>query len=269
MKLQIFDVTHGFCAYLVADNGNVMLFDCGDNEKTNFRPSGYLPASGCQAVEILVITNYDHDHVSDLANLRKKLPIKRLLRNKSLTAAKLQEIKEEEGSLTSGLEAMVDMAATYVPTSDPPIEFQNIEYDVFYNDYPAFEDTNNLSLVFFLNYDGMCIVFTGDLEKAGWKTLLKNTSFCTCLRKVNIFIASHHGRESGYCEEVFNYCKPDIVIISDDEIKYDTQEVDYGKHAKGIPWNNSSVDKRYVLTTRTDGMITINKTIGSGYHITI
>ena len=129
-------------------------------------------------------------------------------------------------------------------------------------------DTNNLSLVVFVHYDGMGIVFPGDIEKAGWQQLLKNQGFRENLTGVNIFVASHHGRSNGYCEEVFIYCKPDIVIISDEEIRYDTQDVDYGKHAKGLPWNNTA-EKRYVLTTRSDGQITITKTIGSAYHISV
>ena len=59
MKIQIFDVQHGFCAYLVADNGNVMLFDCGHNDTTGFHPSKYLLGCGCTGIERFFITNYD------------------------------------------------------------------------------------------------------------------------------------------------------------------------------------------------------------------
>ncbi|MFA5793761.1 MAG: MBL fold metallo-hydrolase [Candidatus Brocadiia bacterium] len=268
MKIQVFDVLHGFCSYLIADNGNVMLFDCGHNEETGFRPSKYLSANGCSSIERFFITNYDDDHVSDLANLRKVLPISILHRNKSITPDELKKLKEESGPLTEGLLAMINMANEYSSVVTNLPEYPSIEWEVFSNKYPVFKDTNNLSLVTFIHYDGMGIVFPGDIEKAGWEELLKNKSFCEHLKRVNIFIASHHGRESGYCENVFSYCKPDIIFISDEDIKYDTQNVDYKKHAYGVPWN-SSTEKRYVLTTRSDGMITITKEIGKGYHIAI
>jgi hypothetical protein len=71
---------------------------------------------------------------------------------------------------------------------------------------------------------------------------------------VNVFVASHHGRESGYCDAVFAHCAPEIVVISDEEIRFDTQEsVDYAVHTKGINWTTGGV--RRVLTTRSDGMI--------------
>ncbi|MDP8213432.1 MAG: hypothetical protein P9X22_09145 [Candidatus Zapsychrus exili] len=84
MEIKIFDVSHGFCAYLIADNGNVMLFDCGHNEGAKFYPSEYLIKNGCKGIEQLIIQNFDQDHVSDLPNLRKALPIKTFSCNRSL-----------------------------------------------------------------------------------------------------------------------------------------------------------------------------------------
>ncbi len=228
MLIQIFDVTHGFCALLTADNGNVMLFDCGHNEATGFRPSAYLPRIGCSKVHHLVVSNFDRDHLSDLHNVAAFLPIGRFFRNQTI----------------------------------PPEELVRM------NPYPRFEDTNNLSLVSFVNYDGMTVVFPGDLETAGWNALLADLSFRQHLARVNIFVASHHGRASGYCEEVFRYCRPDMVLISDKEIVHDSQENCYREHANGVTWNGGP-DKRYVLTTRSDGDITINKNIGRGYDVSI
>jgi beta-lactamase superfamily II metal-dependent hydrolase len=122
--------------------------------------------------------------------------------------------------------------------------------------------------VSFVHYDGMGIVFPGDLEKQGREAQLNNPSFCAHLQRVNIFVASHHGRTTGYCEEVFDYCSPDIVVISDKEITHETQQQVYAKHATGLVWNGGPA-KRYVLTTRCDGMITISKSVGQGYHVAI
>ena len=166
------------------------------------------------------------------------------------------------------MQAAIDLHADYVhEVTNPPV-FPNIEFECFCNSYPTFTDTNNLSLVAFLHYDGMSIVFPGDLEKAGWQELLKLEIFQNHLSRVNIFVASHHGRENGYCEDVFNYCTPEIVIISDKEVVHETQKNKYANHAIGIPWNGGP-ERRYVLTTRSDGLITITKQIGSGYNITI
>jgi beta-lactamase superfamily II metal-dependent hydrolase len=151
--------------------------------------------------------------------------------------------------------ALIEMLGSYTsPVTNPP-DYGYLQYEIFFNHYPLFQDTNNLSQVLFLEYPGVSMIFPGDLEKAGWKSLLRNVSFRERLAKVNIFVASHHGRESGYLENIFEYCEPNIVIISDEAKQYETQEMDYGFHAKGVPWDSGGA--RFVLTTRNDGMISI------------
>jgi len=54
-----------------------------------------------------------------------------------------------------------------------PNDYAGVELLTFYNNYPKFTDTNNLSVVSFLKYAGMSIVIPGDLETSGWMQLLE------------------------------------------------------------------------------------------------
>lgn len=257
MEINIFDVTHGFCAYIVADNGNVMLIDCGYNQGTGFRPSTYLRSRGCNGIEWFIVSNYDEDHLSDLPNLRANFPIQRLYRNTSISTDELRRLKLRGGSLGPGMRELLEMLGSSPQNTADPFEFPGIEMATFLNPYPTFDDTNNLSLVTFLHYRDIHIIFPGDLEKSGWEALLKDWSFRRHLDRVNIFVASHHGRESGYCPDVFEYCRhAEIAILSDGPIQYETQKVDYSGHVSGIPWGDGL---RSVLTTRKDGMMTIRQ----------
>lgn len=256
MRFQILNVGHGFCAYAVADNGNLMLFDCGHNGKDSvvFRPSSYLYHSGFRSIELLFITNYDQDHISDLPQLCHYFDILTLYRNKSIQPIQLRGIKEQSGAISNAMEKLLDMMSMYVaPVASPP-EFPNIEYQCFHNYYPDFQDTNNLSLVTFLSLGNFMFLIPGDMEEPGWKKLLANREFCSFLKQVDVFIASHHGRESGYCEEVFDYCHPRVVVMSDGPIVHATQEMvrTYASHAHGDQYRG---ERRYVLTTRTDGSV--------------
>lgn len=265
MKIQIFDVEHGFCSLITASNGNLMLFDCGHNNTTGFHPADYLSRNGCNGIERLFITNYDSDHVSGLPELRRRCHIGLLHRNTSIAPAQLRALKLQRGPLRPAMENLIDMMGTYTGgPSDVSPEFPGIEFVVFWNDYPTFTDTNNLSMVVFVRYPGISIVYPGDLEQVGWQRLLQEPSFRACLRDVNIFVASHHGRESGYQSAVFDHCSPAIVIISDTTMRYETQENCYRQHASGIRWNEDST--RRVLTTRRDGMLTITPREGA-FHI--
>jgi beta-lactamase superfamily II metal-dependent hydrolase len=265
MQIQIFNVAHGFCAYLVADTGNTMLIDCAHSEVLGFHPCDYLTACRCSCIERFFVLNYDEDHLSGLPRLRERIPINTLHRNTSVSADRLRAMKLACGPLGPGMRSLLEMLGTYTgPESSPPPDFGNLWFNQFSVPYPTFTDTNNLSLVLFLHCrPGFSIVFPGDLERAGWLHLLEDAAFRSNLNQVNIFIASHHGRQSGYVPEVFNFCKPDVVVISDSEMQYDTQEHCYGQHARGINWNET--ETRHVLSTRQDGSLTITNRPGGFY----
>lgn len=255
MKLTIHDVGHGLCVSLIHQNGNVMLWDCGHQENT--RPSDFLPSLGVSQVDYFFVTNYDEDHMSDLPNLRDKVDIRSMWRNKSISAEQLRALKRQGGPISTAMESMLAMIQSYTagPPSPAP-KFPGVRSSTFYNSYnDEFPDTNNISLITFLKCGDTKFIIPGDIEEKGWLALLQKRDFVTELDSVNVFIASHHGRENGYCQEVFNKCSPDVVILSDSDIKHTTQEMSqvYANHASEIPFNGSP---RRVLSTRKDGSLT-------------
>jgi hypothetical protein len=101
-----------------------------------------------------------------------------------------------------------------------------------------------------------------------WKWLLGLPSFINDLNETNVFIASPHERESGYYKSVFDYCEPEVVIISDKTREFRTQGHDlYSKHAIGVNFSKTILAPkiRKVLTTRNDGNITISGHCGRSY----
>lgn len=200
--------------------------------------------------------------MSGANDLFNNINVQSIWRNKSVSGATLQSLKSEDG-MGPGIQRLayeIDNTFTGGPLEEnagPPL-FPNLERSGFYNDYPAFDDENNLSLVAFFKCRGIGVMFTGDLEKAGFKALLKNTSFTTALRQTNVYIAPHHGRESGCSEEVAELLTDVFyVVISDKGYAYETQETVpfYRRIEKGGPFRGET---RHVLTTRRDGRIGFN-----------
>ena len=256
MELKIFDVEHGACALLTCDNGSRLMIDCGHNGDTGWRPGHYLRNVGVSRLEMLAITNYDEDHVSGLPDLLENVDVEWLWRNKSVTPETIRYLKSEDG-MGPGIGALVNMASSYTGGTDatPPIFF-GVERQVFCNNYPEFDDENNLSMVVHLRIAGINFLFPGDLESAGWEALLKQPAFQRAVSGTHVLIASHHGRENGICTEVFDTygCKPFYVVISDKGYMYDTQQTVpyYRSKARGGPFRGET---RRVLTTRNDGRI--------------
>lgn len=256
MELRIFDVEHGACALLTCDNGTRLMIDCGHNGDTGWRPGRYLRDQGIPRLEMLAITNYDEDHVSGLPDLLENVDVEWLWRNRSVTPETIRRLKSEDG-MGSGIEALVGMASNYTSgTEATPPTFLGVERQAFYNDYPEFDDENNLSMVVHLRIAGINFLFPGDLEASGWKALLRQSGFQKVVSETHVLIASHHGRENGICTDIFETygCRPFYVVISDKGYMYDTQKTVpyYRSKARGGPFRGET---RHVLTTRNDGRI--------------
>ena len=234
MRVRIWDVEHGACAMvqhvirtgLREHGGRLAMIDSGHG--TGFRPSEYIRALGRNQLDYLFITNADQDHMSNLQGLWDTgiyVPV--VHRNPSPSAGAMRAIKEQSGTLTPDAERFIQICRDFNGSITEPFD-QNmggITMSAFWNSYPQFTDTNNLSLVVFIEYRSFKILFPGDLEKPGWAALLQQPAFRSKLRGTDVLVASHHGRENGFCKDIFAYFTPSCVVISDKAKIHSTQEM--------------------------------------------
>jgi len=258
MDLRFFDVEHGQCALLTCDNGNRLMIDCGHNATSGWMPGKTLEAQGVSVLDMLMITNYDEDHVSGFRDLDSRINIRWLVRNASVSGPTMYQLKSDTGigPNMAHLANSVENFCYGVSANNPYPVFPGVSWEIYHNDYPRFTDENNLSLVVILSVQGVQFLFPGDMECDGWLALLhSNPIFASRVASTHVLLASHHGRENGICEELFDEygCKPEIIIVSDDYHQYDTQQTVsyYGSKAKGIQGFRG--ESRWVLTTRCDG----------------
>ena len=267
MRLRVWDVEHGACIMLqhatptaFGDQyGRLAMIDAGDSG--TWSPSSYIRYGlGRTTLDYLFITNADQDHMSDLRGLDQAgVTVDTLFRNPSYTSATMRSIKLGGGPLTGDAEWYLRACDSFnVTTIRPFNQYMNgITCETFHNSYPWFTDTNNLSLVIFIRYGGVTFMFPGDLEREGWRALVARPDFRTRLSDVAVLMASHHGRENGFCDEVFKFCQPHAVVISDKQIVHDTQRTpDYRPVVRntGVVVR-TTMKRRHVLTTRRDGWI--------------
>lgn len=260
MRVEIFDVGHGACSMITSPNGRRMMIDCGASPEKLWWPSVRFQG---EYIDVLAISNFDADHVTDFVDLFKECTIERFQLNNSIDAAALAGMKSEHG-MSNGIAALYNhLSVSGNSTFLSPLDFGLMSYRPYYNLYGAdFCDPNNLSLVLIIEYLGFKIMFPGDLERAGWEKLMENSDFLADLEGLNVFVASHHGRESGRSELLFEYLRvikssPEIIIISDKEKEFLSQETInwYSARATGITYRGAN---RSVFTTRNDGAIRID-----------
>ena len=279
MLLRVWNVEHGACAMLfhVQDGvaGKLAMIDSGSTK--DWRPSTFIKYRlHRKQLDYLFITNADQDHMSDLDGLwQEGIDVKTLLRNPHPPAGELRRIKAA-GGMSNDIERFLLIHSLYnSPATEPFNNYMGgITCKTFFNKFPNFTDTNNLSCAVFIEFAGFRILFPGDLEENGWLALLRRQDFRQELAGVHVLVAAHHGRENGYCEAVFDYCRPRTVVISDKSIVHDTQDMTQTYRQCVIDnWPNvvkvaTTMKDLHVLTTRRDGWIDFAVDAGGKFTIT-
>ena len=270
LDIIIFNVEHGQSVFFYPQDSPAygMFVDCGNTK--DFNPIdcvlawGLLPKDqmGRPVLSNLTLTNYDHDHFSGLPYLMSKALIATIRFARNITSQELISIKPEK---TDALSKVCTLQSTYIyPASFHVPPYAVATFSLPRHCFPNGEcDTNNLSQIVFVRYGGSVICISGDVEKEGWEKLLTQPEFVAWLRATNVLVAAHHGRINGYAEEIFDYCSPECVILSDKKMTHGTQEGMSQVYAnrvvgKGIfLTNHRSLMPRKALTTRNDGHIWI------------
>ena len=112
MHLQIFDVEHGGCALLTCDSGARLMIDCGHNATSGWYPGDHLRRLGVRHLEMLVVTNYDQDHISGFPNLIDSVSIGTIVRNTSVAPADIWSLKSEDGIVSPAMQRFIQSIST-------------------------------------------------------------------------------------------------------------------------------------------------------------
>ncbi len=262
LDIKIFNVDRGFCAAIDRHDRHAILIDSGYNSRTGFRPSQYIFQQHFRTLDCLIVPAYTEDHLAGIPDLLSRcleygLPVNFFVSNPSINPEQFPGLKSANRRIRNALTVTTDLHPECEKISQTTI-IDEVSLSFFWNNQRDFRELHNLSLVTFLSYRDINMIFPSDLETEGWRALLKCKDFRDRLRRVNIFVASNHGREDGYCPEVFDYCRPELIIISNES----NQRISplmldrYKSHAKGSPFG---VCEKKLLTTYDDGTITISK----------
>lgn len=268
LEIVIWDVQHGNASYIKTPGGKHIVIDLGvgtylgDDEY--FSPLLHLKNKyRVKSIDEVIITHPHTDHIDDIDNFDNLSP-KIFRRPKQLSEEDIRNANPESDSdkIDTYLD-INDRFNTPVKDHENPVLPENnggVTLQFFSSPNCGKANINNHSLVCIVEYLNIKVIIPGDNETPSWKELLKNNDFLTAIKNADIFVASHHGRESGYYAELFDHFKPDLVIISDGAATKTSVTDKYTKIAKG--WtvykrSDGSSEKRYCLTTRTDGTVVI------------
>ena len=262
MYFTLWDVEHGVSIWIVTPNGQNHWLDLG--KTPDFSPTQYVAETHkVQDIDYLLISHPDRDHIEDLPNFVSSFGDPRTLhRNKSLPDSEFLGSGDTEYK-----KQIYDLHKRYTtPVSDNecprnPNNNGGIEYRLHRLQYGNFSDGsklegNNTSIVTFMLYQGVLFVYPGDIEPKGWNELwekhYQDLSKFIDKAKVKFLVAPHHGRKSGYSEEMMDAIEPNVVFISD---KWGDSEThpSYYSRPSGLTMPNDQFIQ--CLSTKTKGRI--------------
>ena len=269
LKIIIWDVQHGNAIYMKTPNGTHICFDIGSGSfgsGQTFSPLAYLKREwNVKKLDYLVISHPHADHISDIQTLfNKEMKPRVLARPKDLSEDFIRE--SNQNKFTEIIDLYLRLDEDYssdVPWENNPrnpIKNGGVYIRNFSQRKAGMDNINNYSFVSVISFGDQKIIIPGDIETVGWNALLEKEEFLKAIENTTILIASHHGRESGFSKNIFEYFRPDITIISDGKYNDTSATERYNYYSKGAKVKSRSSEEektRYVLTTRNDYAIYI------------
>ena len=262
LQVKVWDVNHGSAAHIQTPNGRNIVVDLGDDGE-NFSPLRQLRGTGVAYLDAIVITHPRRDHIDDIGNLH--LFNSGILHTPwHLAEDDIRKGNRQEDMLVINEYLNIRRGCTF-PGSPAyelsnPANYGGVIFKVFGPNQSSSGNLNNHSLVVVVSYANLKMVIPGDNEAPSWKELLERPDFVSAVAGADVLLAPHHGRDAGFCAELFTTMgKPRLVVISDGRFG-DTSATDrYGQQVSG--WDvfdgSGHVEKRKCVTTRCDGHITV------------
>lgn len=262
LEITVWDVQHGSATYIKTPNNRHIVVDLGDNG-TEFSPLGTLYARGVRQLDGVIVTHPHRDHMDDIYNLALHTVLTFTTpRHLTEQAIRAGNRTIDASVVTRYLEIRNAYSFSVPPanTLTAPVNFGGVNFQIFSPHLCEDGNLNNHSLVIVVSYAGLKMVIPGDNEAPSWNELLGDFSFRLAISGADVLLATHHGRDAGWCAELFEAMgKPRLVLISDGRFGDTSATGRYSNQTRG--WTvydaGGTSETRNCVTTRCDGHITV------------
>lgn len=199
-------VGHGSCAVLRLPNGQTLLYDCGSlkgPEAAEKTVAPWLWHHGIGGIDAIVLSHADIDHFNGLQALARRFPIGVIYVSPQFVTSDEPHVRELIQFL---LQRRLPIRFVWSGDSlgDGFCRFRILQ--------PAAADQhpsdNSASIVGLVEYQGIRLVLTGDLEKLGLEQFLSTPG------SADIFIVPHHGSKMSNSESTARWASAKLVISS-------------------------------------------------------
>jgi competence protein ComEC len=220
LRVTFMDVGQGDSTLIQAEDGATILIDGGPEADS---AEAKLRAYGVQKIDLLIITHPHADHVNGLPAVVRDHQIERAIippdKSKNnqylrtlemLGANKVAETAAREGEFYKvGRDLTVKILSPDAPDTNAP-DADTGGANLSAGSEAASENTNNQAVVALIQYKGIKMLFTGDIEIQTEEDIVADGD----AQKIDILKVPHHGSRNGADATLMELLKPRFAIIS-------------------------------------------------------
>ncbi len=213
LKIHFIDVGQGDSSLIITPQRKTILIDGGGSSNSDFDVGKstlipYILDRGFTKIDTVIISHFDQDHVGAILTLLQELRVGRVYISKQ---AENSENYEKFLKIISekNIKVYEVMAGNKIYIE------KNLYLDILWptENLISTNALNNNAMVFNLHYKKFSMLFTGDIEEASEKEILKLYSKNKDLLKANILKVAHHGSKTSSTSEFINVVNPKIAVI--------------------------------------------------------
>jgi beta-lactamase superfamily II metal-dependent hydrolase len=269
LEIVVYDVKHGNFILILTPNGKTIVQDLGqgsyDKSSETWSPLKHLNDNwDINKLDYAVVTHPDLDHIEDIQNL-DRYTVDNFVRPIHLTEEEIMEnVRESDRGVFQSYVNMDTHMANLMRSDQKKLEISpektgGVEITFFRPKENSTSNFNNHSIVTVVEYGDKKMVLPGDNEAPSWRELLEMDDFVESIEETDIFLAPHHGREDGFCEDIFDHFNPKLTVVSDGEYGDTSATSKYNRVTEGytVLDTDGNEDSKEVVTTRKDGYIRI------------
>lgn len=223
LEVTVLDVSQGDCAIITFD-GNVIMVDGGsldEDQVYQYRIKPFLKSKGIRHIHQVFLSHADTDHVSGVMSCIAEMQENTVsmkdyngeLTIGTITLPRLTQYDEDYQKIIEAATQKNISIQTMAAGEESFVENMNIIALSPHQNAPV-TDSNNTSLVLYIQKEEFVGVFTGDVDASAEAEILRNYSELLSQSDVSLLKIAHHGSKYSSSKSFLETICPEVAVIS-------------------------------------------------------
>lgn len=217
LQITFLDVGQGDCIYLAGEKGDRYLIDGGSSSKSDvgtYQILPFLKEEGADMLDAVFVTHMDIDHYNGLQMLVEEMVQNGVVIENLILPAIGAESRGEAYAELEALALRQGISVHYIHRGETLCR-GNIKFTCLHPEKGAEQESNEASVVLYLEYGAFSALFTGDLEGSGEEAVRQQLqSLMPEESGITVLKVAHHGSRNSTKEAFLETASPKLAIIS-------------------------------------------------------